>query len=234
MMLRGDVVVGKLFFIVVVVSLPIVFLLCAVLKKAAVAFLLGVLAFVSSQMLIRIPLLQLVAEQSNTYQFLAITKPILILLLLCLSAGVMEEFARWIMMRAFLKKQTIQQGVFFGLGHGGIEAILIVGIPVMLHLHLVSSSDFWFSGVERLFAITIHVCLSLIVLIGVSRKQFRYVMGTIAVHTGINFTCAYVATIQSPLVVELTLTILTCLLLVLTIQLGRRKFKNEKDNGYFM
>lgn len=234
MILRGDVVVGKLFFISVTVALPILFLLYALLKRGMLAFLLGVLAFVSAQMLIRIPLLEVVATQSSTYKFLMVTKPIFILFILSLSAGIIEETARWILMRFYLKHQPIMKSILFGLGHGGIEALLVVAIPIMISNYYMSTDALWISGVERIFAIIIHVCLSIIVFIGVSMNRVYYVFVAMAIHTGINFTCASLATTQSSLEVELTLAILSFLLVIYTIQLCRGKWTNEKNNRDFM
>lgn len=234
MMLRGDVVVGKLFFISVTVALPILFLLYAILKRGMFAFLLGVLAFVSAQMLIRIPLLEVVATQSSTYKFLMMTKPIFILFILSLSAGIIEEIARWILMRFYLKNEVIMKSILFGLGHGGIEALVVVAIPIMISNYYMSMDAFWISGVERLFAIIIHVCLSVIVFISVSTNRVHYIFIAMAIHTGINFTCAFLATTQSPLKVEITLAILSFLLVIYTIQLCRGKWNNEKNKRNFM
>lgn len=52
-----------------------------------------------------------------------------------LSSGVCEEVARWIAMR--LSKPEERSGphaLLFGAGHGGVEAILIVGLPAILTL----------------------------------------------------------------------------------------------------
>src|SRR5690625_2683858 len=46
-----------------------------------------------------------------------------------LMAGVFEEVGRYIMMRFALKKyRDWQDGLAFGIGHGGIESILILGL----------------------------------------------------------------------------------------------------------
>ena len=45
-----------------------------------------------------------------------------------LMAGVFEETGRYVSFKWFLKKETrIQDGLSYGIGHGGIEAMLIVG-----------------------------------------------------------------------------------------------------------
>ena len=227
MELRGDFMVGKLFFIGVVIVLPLCFFFYACYKRRFIAFLLGVLAFVISQMVIRIPILNFIAKESSTFQLWNATKPILIILLLAVSAGIFEETARFVAMRFFLKKQTLHNGIVFGLGHGGIEALLLVGIPAITH-PLLSSAPLFASGVERICAMTIHVCLSIIVLLGIKRNQFYYCGLTIVIHSLINFIIGYLARDQSLVFVEFTLVLLTAILGFITYQISRRKFNDEK------
>lgn len=133
-----------------------------------------------------------------------------------LAAGVFEEMGRYVGFRFMLKNnRTYGDGLSFGLGHGGIEAVLIGGVSainMMILSHLVQTSQFeqiasslpatqvemlktmlnqpdWMyvlGGIERIFAIAIHVALSLLVLYGVRNGQFRYVMYAILMHAFID------------------------------------------------
>ena len=147
--------------------------------------------------------------------------------MLAVSAGVFEETARFVAMRFFLKKKTLQNGIVFGLGHGGIEALLIVGIPTITN-PLFSSAPLFASGVERLCAMTMHVCLSIIVLIGVKRNQLYFCGLTIVIHSLINFIIGYLAKDLSLVFIELTLMLLTAILVFVTYQMSRRKFNDKK------
>lgn len=55
-----------------------------------------------------------------------ITAPLLFAIYGALAAGVFEEVGRYIVMKLFMKKETEwKDGIAFGIGHGGIEAILL-------------------------------------------------------------------------------------------------------------
>ena len=218
----------KLFFVTVTLIIPIGFLIYALYRRKVGLYVLGVLAFVISQMVIRIPVINYVASNSSTYQFWSATKPIIVITLLALSAGVAEELTRWIFMRWLFKRKTYANGIIFGFGHGGIEALLIVGIPVVMQIHLVATSQLLLSGVERLCAMAIHVCLSLIVLTGIRKRAFRYLCYAIMIHTIINFTGGYLVQTQSPVIVETVLVTLTFILIFGTIQIVRRNGNDEK------
>jgi uncharacterized membrane protein YhfC len=110
-----------------------------------------------------------------------------------LSAGVFEEVARYLVYRFWMKDvRSWREGVFFGLGHGGVEAIILgalAGLALYAALAF-QSTDFealepdqlqaitlqfeaywaspWFEVllgfVERVFALMMHVSLALLVL----------------------------------------------------------------------
>ena len=222
----------KLFFVTVAIILPIGFLGYALYRRSFGPFVLGVLAFVISQMVIRIPILNYIAIHSSTYQFWAVTKPMVVLILLAVSAGVVEELGRWIFMHWFLKRKTYFNGIIFGFGHGGIEALLLVGLPVVIHMNMASHTQLFLSGVERLCAMAIHVCLSLIVLIGVRKGAFCYVCYAIMIHSIINFIGGTLAQTQSLVIVETVLVTLACILIWGTIQFVRRNGNDEKMEIY--
>ena len=224
----------KLFFVTVTLILPIGFFGYALYRRSFGSFVLGVLAFVISQMVIRIPILNYIVIHSSTYQYWSVTKPIVVLTLLAVSAGVVEELARWIFMRWFLKRKTYFNGIIFGFGHGGIEALLLVGIPVVIQLNMASQTQLFLSGVERLCAIAIHVCLSLIILTGVRTGAFRYVCYAIIIHSMINFIGGTLAQTQSLVIVETVLVTLVCILILGTIQIVRRNGNDEKMEIYRM
>ena len=170
-----------------------------ILKKhgyaVGIPFLAGVLAFTISQICIRIPILGLLG-QTGWYTVLQY-QPVAYGLFLGVTAGLMEEGARWVFMRLFLKreeKQQIVHGIAFGLGHGGIEAMLLVGANLLYVLIMemagsgelagVTSGAVLLAGVERIFAIMFHVGASLIVLWGIrSRKTGRYLFLAVLLHS---------------------------------------------------
>lgn len=64
-----------------------------------------------------------------------IQNPFLVATYGALAAGLFEEVGRYVGFRFVLKKhRDYKDGISFGIGHGGVEAILIVAIPSVLNL----------------------------------------------------------------------------------------------------
>ncbi|PGZ04832.1 YhfC family intramembrane metalloprotease [Bacillus cereus] len=181
---------GLIFTAFISIGLPLVALIYAFWKKRYIPYILGTLAFVVSQVLIRIPILNYLNGNSTAFSMFSIMQPVLFAILLSLSAGIFEEVARFIAMRYFMKQRDWQSGFLFGAGHGGIEAILIVGIPVLsllLSQTVSGNMDSYFvGGIERFFAMLLHIGLSFIVLQAVVQKKFRYVIIAILIHGVVN------------------------------------------------
>ncbi len=185
-------------------------------------FALGAAAFVVSQ-IIHIPLLGLYQRGFTLLGITPTTMPFLQFslihsLMLGLLAGVCEEPARWIAFK-LLKKQgdTSRAALMLGIGHGGVESIL-VGLSVMnaaIALIMWNSGNFpleqlgpqqqmqllqmsnspWYlpllGAFERLVAITLHVSLSLIVWLGVRQRNLLYLFLAILWHTVVNFAAVF-------------------------------------------
>jgi uncharacterized membrane protein YhfC len=113
-----------------------------------------------------------------------------------LSAGIFEEVGRFIGIKFFLKRGlNWENGVVFGLGHGGIEAFLLVGLnysKVILNVITgqaiksivnVPSYLFLFGGIERILAITLHIGMTMLVLYSIKYKKRRYLFYAILFHT---------------------------------------------------
>ena len=173
------------------IILPI-FLWIYFTRKFALAWklvLAGALTFIASQIL-HIPL---VFGMNSFLQGL----PLLVnAILLGLLAGIFEEMARYILFRFLLKNtRSWKEGILVGLGHGGVEAVLLgilaaVGFITMIGYRTIDLSTVpsipadqlelarqqvqaywsapWYMAlmgfVERIFAICLHVSLSVMVL----------------------------------------------------------------------
>ena len=163
-------------------------------KGAGKAFIWGALAFVVSQLMIRVPILQLVLPNFGWFAVMQLY-PWRYGLFLGLTAGLAEETARWIAVRCLLKgKDTLRHGLAFGLGHGGIEAMLLIGPNMAVGVVMLLTGQAalfpadWASvlvaAAERIFAMAFHVGASLLVLYGVrERKGFRYWVLAVVLHT---------------------------------------------------
>lgn len=182
---------GIIFTICVSVGLPLLAFVYACIKKQSTSFLLGALAFVFSQVLIRIPILQYLQDNNTNYMAFSENNPVLFaLIIMGLSAGIFEEFARYFMMTFFMKHRDWRSGFLFGMGHGGIEAILLVGISALFILVSSPSDTFdmylFVGGIERLFAILLHIGLSIMVLQGIVQRKFFYIILAIIIHALVN------------------------------------------------
>lgn len=175
-------------FIVLLVCfiVPVGAMLLLMKKKPSiwVSFLVGMLAFVLSQIVLRLPLLDML-QGTLSFQFFAIRHPVLYILLLAFSAGLFEEFARYAGFLSIRKHHhSIYDALAFGLGHGGVEAMVLVGIPLLKIQADVG--DVWLGLLERSFAMLAHVMMSLIVWHGVKEYKFRYILMAVLVHTGLD------------------------------------------------
>lgn len=179
-------VAGIFFAVGVSIGLPLMMFIYACYKKRYMPFVLGILAFVGSQVLLRIPILQYLGEHSTAYSMFSATQPVLFAIVIGLSAGVFEELARFIFMTFFMVKRDWKAGFLFGAGHGGIEAVLFVGIGAFTLLFsptaIADNETIFMGGVERFFAMILHIGLSIIVLQGVVQKRFLYVVLAIIIH----------------------------------------------------
>ena len=123
-------------------------------------------------------------------------------ILLGLLAGIFEETARWILFKSSMKNvKTWAEGVLVGVGHGGVEAVLLgllaltsiasmiamrnadlakLGIPAaQIELTKQQLAAFWstpvymaFLGlIERVSAVSLHLSLSVMVLYSVAYKK---------------------------------------------------------------
>lgn len=172
------------------------------------AFWAGVLAFVVSQVLTRIPLMTLVVPglDPDVSGFL-LSGPVA-----SYSAGLFEETGRLVLMLLAMKAfHRWIDGVTFGFGHGGIEAILLVGLTMVSNLVLgilinagqwpaiaaslppqaadqvftalttTDASMYLLGGVERLSAISLHIACSVIVLAGIvhHRKALAWLVAVV-------------------------------------------------------
>jgi uncharacterized membrane protein YhfC len=167
-----------------------------------------------------------------------------------LSAALCEEGARWIVLTFFLKQvRRWDQGLQYGAGHGGIEAILFGALalasfvsmivlraldPAVLNLSGASAqqaqaqmAQYWatpwhmsvLAGLERVFAITLQIALALLVVRSVARRQPLYFLAAIGLHTAADFWAVWGARTIGALWMEVGVAILTAFALWLILRL---------------
>lgn len=205
------------------------------------AFWIGVLAFTISQFVLRIPILTSVLPQYAWF-FILQRNPWAYGFFLGLSAALFEEVARWIGMRVFLKGRTDwESGVAFGLGHGGIEAMVLTGINCVVLLVLilvgkggefpVQGASVLIGAAERLYAIAFHVSASVLVLEGIRfQRQWQYLLLAIVLHTILDAGIVILPQVFGVGILGLELygTLITALTVLLSMLCYRRGVKNKE------
>jgi len=178
----------------------------------------GALAFVSSQV-VRQPLL--IALTLFLQQTQLIPRTVgsgfvfwLNLAVLALTSGLFEESARYLVLRLLGKESRgWNEAVMFGAGHGGIEAILLVGGAAVSNIYLLLNADMLLAqtrafapqqaaalarqitalrGVtpfligaslwERVFAIMLHIGLSVLAMRAVETHALKWVGVAMLIH----------------------------------------------------
>ena len=135
--MRNLSVVCIIFTFVVSLLLPLAFLVIYALrhKKQGIwsAWLLGAAGFVVPQICIRLQLMNVLSARSGFQEFTQ-THPVLYALGMAFSAGLFELAGRFAVAMLLRKKLTYRRALAAGLGHGGIEAMLIVGMAYINNL----------------------------------------------------------------------------------------------------
>ena len=189
--------------------LPPVFLVVYALKNRkqgiVSAWLLGAVGFVVPQLLIRAPMLQALSANAGFRSF-AEQHIVIYGLGLAFTAGLFEMAGRFAVAMGLRKKLTYRRALAAGLGHGGIEAMVLIGLSYISNLALMlmirSGADlsqaqtavqtlvstpaalFLLAGFERLLAMTGHVAMSMLVCYGVrTGKKLPCVLLCLGMHT---------------------------------------------------
>lgn len=179
--------------------------------------LIGAMTFFVMQVVLRIPLLKVVTPDPVALEdWISTTRGLLLYSgFLALTAALFEELGRFLFFKLFRRQADWQNAVALGIGHGGTEAILLVGIsaiantiilavlaaelPVELPGQLVQQFtdiaplNFLAGGLERVLVLPVHIALSILVVTGIAKKSFRYVGLAIVAHFLLNFPLAWLA-----------------------------------------
>lgn len=144
----------------------------------------------------------LVLEQILHYIVLGsslVENPIVFGLYGALAAGIFEETGRFVAFKTILKdKHEWKDGIAYGIGHGGIEAMLLGGVPsIILVINCLVNSDSIAAGanvsatliglVERIFAFGIQLGLSMVVLYAIRYRKNIFFVLAILLHALVDF-----------------------------------------------
>ncbi len=171
----------------------------------------GALVFFVSQILLRLPWQiplavwlgpQLKGHPAALVGFMAFS---------ALGAGLFEEVGRYVGYRRLVKEHSWRAGVMYGLGHGGIESILLVGTSVAANLVLywllahgwldgveslaaakpafaqATPGQALLGGVERISSMAVHVGASVLVLQAITRGQRTWLWAAVGFHALTDF-----------------------------------------------
>lgn len=176
----------------------------------------GLSVFSVTQVFIRMPLLNLL---SATEWYAAIAQNLWLLgIVLALSAALLENWGRYFGARFFAKGcSAYRDGLAYGLGHGGIEAFIVMGMNSFNNLYLAlavnngtldamaenataeqieivraalvdtPASHFLMAGVERLMVMIIQVALSVVVFYAIRTGRKSYVWVAVAAHFVVDY-----------------------------------------------
>lgn len=102
-------------------------------KGVWTAWLLGAAGFFVFQVVIRLPLLSLLSLNKG-FQAFAAKHYVLYCLALAFTAGLFEVAGRYVVAKVMAKQLTFHKGFAAGMGHGGIESMIIVGMTYINNL----------------------------------------------------------------------------------------------------
>ncbi len=155
---------------------------------------------------------------------------IILSIFLGLSAGVFEEVTRWAIYRFGIKDaRTWGKGLMYGAGWGGVEAMLLGAIGLLNFTILRGMHQGYFQGMipagqeelvarqieamfglpwymtllgalERVFAICLHLALSVMVLQCFVRRNRWWLAAAILWHATVNATAVFVIQYTAPLI----------------------------------
>ena len=186
-------IIANIFMVAVTLILPVgAGIWLAVKRKGYLKpILLGVVCFGFFQVATRIPALYFLGR-TVWYSVFSTTQPFMNALFLAVTAGLFEEGGRWIVMSLFMKdRRRLGDGLAFGVGHGGLEAVLLVGVNsvVLLIMNDYSATtplQLFAGGFERICALTVQMALSVMVLKSVALKKPLWLLLAFAIHTVID------------------------------------------------
>ena len=123
--------------LVIALVLPVVILIVYAIKnrKQGVvgAWFLGAAGFFVTQMVIRTPILSVLGMSEGFVAF-AQNHYLIYAIALAFTAGLFEVVGRYVVAKILSKNLTFKKGFAAGLGHGGIEAMILIGISYISNL----------------------------------------------------------------------------------------------------
>jgi uncharacterized membrane protein YhfC len=219
-------------------------------------YIVGGATFVASRVLhlpfnsqVLVPLL----EQVGWMQGTALGQQVGLAIALGLSAGIFEELARYVVLRYWRRDlRTWRQGLMFGAGHGGIEAVLLGLLALFAFIQAVAYREADLTGIvppealeatqaqlqaywslpwyasllgalERSFTLVFHIAAALLVLQVFTRGGLGWLLAAVLWHTFTDAAAVFVAANWGVYAAEGTLLIIAGLSLAMIVYLRPRE-----------
>lgn len=113
-------------------------------KGVWTAWLLGGAGFFVFQLVIRIPILNVISGLNGFSDFVS-NHYVLYFLILAFTAALFEVAGRYIAAKLMRKNLTFERGIAAGLGHGGVESMLLIGMTYvnnLIYIFMINSGVF--------------------------------------------------------------------------------------------
>jgi uncharacterized membrane protein YhfC len=202
------------------VALPLVAIVAA---RRRLAFrwrvvLFGAAVFAAAQLLLRLPIITFAGLELGERLASSVALQWAWLGALALSAGLFEEVGRWLGYRHLLRDEprTLATAIGYGLGHGAVEAVLLVGLGQLLtaggfvwmraggfaalpaeaqeavrkQVAALAGQPDWLpllSVWERVSSLTVHVALATVVLLAIVGRRIGWLVAAVIFHAVSNF-----------------------------------------------
>lgn len=136
--------------------------------KKILYFVGGALTFYITQLVLRLPLLEYLNTNMTFNKWSIKVGILLVSILIAFSAGIFEETGRFVLFKILPKSMdSLDPGVYAGLGHGIFEAVWI-------YITYMSGHPFafiWAGLLERLFTIFFHLAMSIFIYDGMRNGE---------------------------------------------------------------
>jgi len=204
-------------FLAIVLPIVLSIWFCKKFHTPYSSVLVGALTFFVFQMVLRIPLIQLVSyffphllPRGGVFTI----HYLLYSAVLALTAGLFEEGGRFLFFKLFMRRrESWDNAVAMGIGHGGIEAMMLVGMNIVSNLIILvmintgtltesvkamlgqayytlintPSHMFLLGGVERVFAMIAQIGMSVMVVYSIASRKSRYFLLALLCHFLLDF-----------------------------------------------
>lgn len=183
-----------------------------------------------------------------------------------LAAALFEETGRFVAMKFFMKKNLNRgNALMYGVGHGGVEAILLVGLTYINNLVIAiminaggiqltmdqmepslqevtyqqmqafwqtPAYQFYMAGVERISAVVLQICLSVMIYKCVKTGQKKFYIGAFLLHFIVDFVTVITAGLGMPIWgVEIEVAVMVVIIVWGTVRIYKEDETDGEENA---